>query len=167
MCTRIPHLIPIWILHTDRSPLIFQFKYLILFYVWQTYLFLPRKPCHLNSLTPWSTMHYALESASSLWSLSSLWSDCKTYLAIRTHFNMFSHRYMFSSCRMWCQTWHRQHPLDRTYPTLTKRGVSSRRRPWASSLCTSRPIYMYLNPHLHSDRHRSSRWSLLVFPWAL
>ena len=44
------------------------------------------------------------------------------------------------SYRMWCQTWHRQHPLDRTYPTLTKRGVSSRRRPWASSLCTSRPI---------------------------
>ena len=43
------------------------------------------------------------------------------------------------SYRMWCQTWHRQHPLDRTYPTLTKRGVSSRRRPWASSLCTSRP----------------------------
>ena len=60
-------------LHSDWSPsqlftlivhasdLSMQISYYVLC-VWQTYLFLhvPRKPCHLNSLTPWSTMHMHL-----------------------------------------------------------------------------------------------------------
>ena len=56
-------LIPVSTLHTDRACLwSFNANILLCSCVWQTYLFLhvPRKPCHLNSLTPWSTMHMHL-----------------------------------------------------------------------------------------------------------